>query len=97
MGDGGMLQVQLNQNQGTPGQSVQVQVRCDVAGVSQVRLVVDEAGADLNWSLRPQGDIWVGVASVPYDAPPGTYGLAVRAYNGAGQLVDSAYVPFTVL
>ncbi len=93
----GVLQVQLSQNQGAPGQSIRAQVRCDAEGVSQVRLMVDEAGGDLDWSLRHEGDVWVADASVPYDAPSGTYQLSFRAYASGGRLVDSAHVPFTVL
>lgn len=97
MGDGDVLQVQLSQNQGAPGQVVHAQVRCEQADVSQVGLAVDAAGGDLDRALVRQGDIWVADASVPYDAPPGTYEIAFRAYSPHGRLVDSASVPFTVL
>lgn len=86
----------MSQNQGAPGQSIQARVRCETAGISQVRLSVDESGGSLDWSLRRQGDVWVADASVPYDAPSGTYGLSFRAYNPEGRLLDSAHLPFTV-
>lgn len=88
--------MQLSQSEGTPGQPVHAQVRCDAEGVSQVRLVVDESGGAIDWALQRQGDLWVADTSVPYDAPAGTYGLSFRAYNPQGTLVDSAYVSFTV-
>lgn len=92
-----MLQVQLSPTQGTRGQAVHAQARSDAVEVSQVQLVVDAMGTSLNWSLRREGDVWVADARVPYDAPPGTYRLSFRAYNGAGQLVESANRSFTVL
>lgn len=93
-----MLDVQLSRNEGAPGQTVQVQVRsADPGAIAQVRLVVDESSGAVDWALQRSGDGWSIETSVPYEAPPGTYSLAFRAYGQDARLIDSSQVSFTVL
>lgn len=93
-----MLQVELSRSEGRPGEVVRVRVRPEQAeAVSAVRLVVDEADAGVDGPLQREGDAWVLEASVPWEAPPGTYGLSFLAYGAGGALLESARATFTVL
>lgn len=93
-----MLQVHLSRGEGAPGQTVRAEVRSTAPeAITEVRLVVDEAGGTVDWRLQRSGDGWSIETAVPYEAPPGTYSLALRAYGANARLVDSAQVPFTVL
>ena len=93
-----MLQVELSRSEGRPGEVVRVRVRPEQAeAVSAVRLVADEPDAGVDGPLKRDGDAWVVEACVPWDAPPGAYGLSFLAYGAEGALLESARAAFTVL
>ena len=93
-----MLEVDLSQTQARPGERVRARVRCHGTGpVSAVRLLVEEGGTTYDWPLEPEGDAWVAEAAVPWDAPPGTYGVSFVAYGPDGRPVDTSWKSFTVL
>lgn len=93
-----MLQVQLSRSEGAPGQTVRAEVHStDPSAITEIRLVVDEAGGGFDFALQRSGEGWSVETAVPYEAPPGTYSLALRAFGANARLVDSAQVSFTVL
>lgn len=92
------MQVHLSRSEGMPGQTVRAEVHSAQPNeITEVRLVVDESGGAVDWTLVRSGDGWGIEVAVPYDAPRGTYFVSLRAYGANARLIDSAQVPFTVL
>ena len=90
------LQVRLDRREGRPGDSVRVDVAADQPdAVASVRLLVPEEG--MEEVLARTGEAWSLSSSVPWDAPPGSYRVLVRAYGRDFKVCGETETLFTVM
>ncbi len=90
------LRVNWDRREGRPGDSVRVEVAADGPdAVSSIRLLVPEEG--LEEFLSRSGEAWALASSVPWDAPPGSYRVVVRAYDRDFKVCGEQETEFTVM
>lgn len=90
------LQVQLDRREGRPGDAVRVEVAADQPDeVASMRLLVPEEG--MEEVLARTGSAWSLSSAVPWDAPPGSYRVVVRAYGRDFKVCGEAEMLFTVM
>lgn len=80
-----------------PGQSVHVEVRIDqVEGeIASVHGIVPQGG--IYETLRPQGDgVFVITSTVPYAAPPGSYGVCFYGMDPQGNRGPEVWAQVTI-
>lgn len=91
------MQVRVSPEIVYPGQSVHVEVRVEeVQGeVASVHGVVPQGG--IYETLRPQGDgVYVTTSTVPYGAPPGSYGVYFYATDPEGNRGPEVWAQVTI-